>query len=84
MTAAAIKFMETKHPVSGKRIGTRIVVATINEARYDMLTEEYCQSYAPCYRITESGDYTKLTKEIVEKFIEAATYWHKITEFVQR
>lgn len=78
MTAFALKVVTTKRPISGAVIGVRIVLAHINRAQYDMESGEYVQSFHPKYRITESGDYKKVTPEIMEKFIARAAKWHKL------
>ena len=82
MTAMALKVVETKRPITGKRIGYRIVLAHINSARYDVLSGEYIQSFAPCYRLCESGDYKEVTPSILEKFVAKAMDWHKFDQII--
>ena len=84
MTTVAMKIMEVKRPVSGKSIGWRIVLAHYNNARYCPLEDDYVQSYAPCYRIAESGDYREVTPDILERFLAKQQQWHNIERIVCR
>jgi len=87
MTALAFKIMTTKRPSTGKPRGYRMVLAHINRAAYqwDFMAEEgfYVQSFAPCHRVTESGDYTESpTSKQVESFIAKAMAWHKFDRII--
>ncbi len=75
---AAITLKTVRHPVSQKVIGVRLVCAHINEARFDVLSRTYCQSFAPMYIITETGDYTMMKDKVVDRFIAMLKEWHKI------
>lgn len=56
-TKVVLGFVESKRPVSGQKIGTRLVASFPNTAAYDVFSGKYIQSHAPKYRLTESGDY---------------------------
>lgn len=75
---AAIKVVKVKRPVSGKVIGERLVCAHINRKQYDIFSGEMIQSFAPCHRIAETGDYYTVGKKAVERFIRLLKEWHKI------
>lgn len=82
MSAVAFKIVQVKRPVSGQVIGYRMVLAHINEAAFVPCPEGggyYAQSFAPKYRITESGDMHlgALTPEKQRSFIERAMKWHR-------
>ena len=67
MSTVALKVVPTKRPLSKAVIGYRIVLAHINLSGWDVQSGEYCQSFAPCHRLCESGDYQEVTPEILEK-----------------
>ena len=83
MTDLAFKIVEVKRPISGARIGYRMVLATLNLARYDAFSGEYCQSFVPKYRVKESGDYSQWPEpEQVERFVKTAQKWHRFTRII--
>jgi len=82
-SSAAYHVKETKRVSTGKRIGYRIQVAVPNKARYDPSSEEMVQSFAPCYLIKESGDYTKMTDDILNEFLRGIMAWHKISNMYE-
>lgn len=73
----------TKHVSTGMRIGSRILIAVPNKARYDMFLDAMVQSFAPKYLITESGDYSSLDKDTLNAFLRKVMAWHKITELTE-
>lgn len=82
MSTLAMKVVRTKRPTSGAVIGYRIVLAHLNNAAYDIGTGEYTQSFVPKYRLCESGDYREVTPEIMERYLERVSKWHKIDKII--
>lgn len=83
MTVAALGILKTTRPVSGRLIGYRIKLAVPNQARYDVLSGEYRQSFAPKFLIAESGDYSEPpTMAQMEAFLGSVMKWNGITELV--
>lgn len=86
MTAAAFTIVQTKRPISGKTGLVRMVVAHLNKARFDTNFGRdegvYVQSFAPCYRIHESGDYRpeELTEEKIAAYKKKVMAWNKIDD----
>lgn len=72
----------TRRPNSGKVIGKRLVLCTPNRAQYDFTTGEMVQSFQGRFRMVESGDYSQITPEIVEKFIASAQEMYNITRII--
>ena len=82
MTALALKIVQTKRPSSGKVIGYRIVLANLNLSGWDVQRQDYCQSFAPCHRVCESGDYSEVTPEILERYVARMMKWHRIDQII--
>jgi hypothetical protein len=82
VTTAAITIKNVKRPVSGRPIGQRIVCAHINQARFDVFSQMYVQSFAPKYIIRESGDYPSVTEKALQRFIRQLKEWDKIDKVV--
>jgi hypothetical protein len=49
---------------SAGRVFYRVVVAHANRAQFDIFSGEYVQSFAPMYRVFESGDYVNMPDAI--------------------
>lgn len=51
----AFTIKRVKSPIHGDFRGWQMIAAAMNLARYDVRSEEYVQSFAPKYRLAESG-----------------------------
>lgn len=83
MSTVCMKVIEVKRPISRERIGYRIVLAHPNKARWCMFTDEYVQSFAPKYRLCESGDYANKPNPLkIQEFLMELMKWHRIDKIV--
>lgn len=83
MSDFAMKVVEVKRPISGERIGYRMVLALPNKARYCVFSDEYVQSFHPKYRVCESGDTVERPNPLkIQRFLGDAMKWHNISRIV--
>lgn len=78
-TLVAFAIIPVKRPVSGEVYAHQLVLATINEAKYNPAGQCYEQSFAPKYRIAETMpmSITFFTQEYVDRWRQRQFDWHK-------
>jgi hypothetical protein len=83
MCKVAVKIKRVTAPISGIVKGYRLLAAVQNKARYDVVSEEYVQSFAPCYMISEAGDFSNYpTEEQMLRFFQEVMQWHMFSGFI--